>query len=58
MCNKQSEFQGSPILKPNELISGVLEEVSFADTIAELEKITGVKDYTKSKDVSLHSVEM
>ena len=54
----QSEFRGCSILEPNELISGVLEEVSFADTIAELEKIVGIENYTKSEDVRLHSVEM
>ena len=54
----QSEFRGCSILEPNELISGVLEEISFADTMAELEKIVGVEHYTKSKDVRLHSMEM
>ena len=45
-------------MEPSKLILGVLEEVSFADTMAELENIAGVEHYTKSKDVRLHSVEM
>ena len=45
-------------MEPNKQISGVLEEVSFADTIADLDKIAGFEDHTKFEELSLHSVEM
>ena len=58
VCSMQSEFRGCLILEPNELISGILEEVSFADTMAELERINEDEVNDKSEEVKLHSVEM
>ena len=45
-------------MEPDESISGILEEISFADTMAELEDIMGMRDFNKVVEVKLYSTEM
>ena len=54
----QSEFRGCAVMEPDESISGILEEISFADTMAELEDIVGTRDFNKVVEVKLYSTEM
>ena len=44
VTNIQSKFRGCAILEPDEMISRVLEELSFANTMAKLKKIKEKKD--------------
>ena len=45
-------------MEPDEMISGVLDEFSFANTIAELEKIKENKDIIYDNEVKLHCIKM
>ena len=58
MSSVQSEFRGCAVMEPDESISGILEEISFADTMAELEDIVGMRDFNKVVEVKLYSTEM
>ena len=40
-------------MEPDESISGILEEISFADTMVELEDIVGMRDFNKVVEVCM-----
>ena len=56
VANVQSGLQGCDVLGPNDVISGVLEEVSFVDSMAELEAVD-ISD-PKVEVVKVNSLEM
>ncbi|MCO5600640.1 hypothetical protein L7F22_054755 [Adiantum nelumboides] len=58
VCNVQSELQGCDVIEPEELITGVLEEVSFADTMADLEDIAESRIEHGEDVVKIHSIDM
>ena len=45
-------------MEPDESISGILEEISFADTMTELEDIVSMRDFNKVVEVKLYSTKM
>ena len=55
-CNVQSELQGCEVLEPEDVISGIFEQVSYFDTIVELDAI----DIANLRDeiVKLNSLDM
>ena len=45
-------------MEPDESISGILEEISFADTMVELEGSVDSRDQKSVDEVRLHSTKM
>ena len=59
VCSVQSNLQGCEVIEPDEFISRILEEVSFADSMADIEELVVSKvDAEGNNVVKLYSVEL